>query len=182
MCPKEVPELDWLNDPIVEVDTNVNEFAIAGKMPKVIEKILGWGQGNSTWPLGMGIACCAVEFMAACSSKYDIARFGAEAVRASPRQADLMVVSGTVTEKMAVVLRRLYEQMAEPKYVIAMGACASNGGPYWDTYNVVEGVHKVIPVDVYIPGCPPRPEAFLQAVMEIQSMSATGKRGLITKG
>lgn len=182
MSPKQVPELDWLNDPVVLADVEVNENVMVGKFPKVIEKLLGWGSGNSVWPITMGIACCAFEFIAACMPKYDVARFGSEALRATPRQADLMVVSGTVNEKMAVVVRRLYDQMAEPKFVIAMGACACNGGPYWDTYNVVDGVHKVIPVDVYIPGCPPRPEAFLQALMEIQSQICTGKRGLITKG
>jgi NADH-quinone oxidoreductase subunit B len=175
-------ELDWLNDSVVVSDAEANQNVIVGKLPAVVQKVLGWGYGNSTWPLGFGIACCAIEMMAASCSKYDIARFGSEAVRMSPRQADLMIVAGTVNEKMAVVVRRLYDQMAEPKFVIAMGACASNGGPYWDTYNVVDGVHKVVPVDVYVPGCPPRPEALLQALMEIQEMLKTGKRGLITKG
>lgn len=179
---KQVPELDWLNDPVVLSDVEVNENVVVGKLPHVVEKILNWGAGNSVWPVTMGIACCAFEFVAACMPKYDVARFGSEALRPSPRQADLMVVSGTVTEKMAVVLRRLYEQMAEPKYVIAMGACACNGGPFWEGYNVVDGAHKVIPVDVYVPGCPPRPEAFLQALMEIQTMVKTGKRGLVTRG
>jgi NADH-quinone oxidoreductase B subunit len=178
----QVNELDWLNDPVVVSDAEVNQQVIVGKLPAVVQKVLGWGHGNSTWPLGFGIACCAIEMMAAASSKYDIARFGAEAMRMSPRQADLMIVAGTVNEKMAVVVRRLYDQMAEPKFVLAMGACASNGGPYWDTYNVVDGVHKVVPVDVYVPGCPPRPEALLQGLIEIQEMCKTGKRGLITKG
>lgn len=178
----QVQELDWLNDPVVVSDAEVNQNVIVGKLPAVVQKILGWGQGNSTWPLGFGIACCAIEMMAASCSKYDIARLGSEAVRMSPRQADLMIVAGTVNEKMAVVVRRLYDQMAEPKFVIAMGACASNGGPYWDTYNVVDGVHKVVPVDVYVPGCPPRPEALLQGILEIQEMLKTGKRGLVTKG
>jgi NADH-quinone oxidoreductase subunit B len=178
----QVQELDWLNDPVVVTDVEVNQNVVVGKLPQVIERVLGWGQGNSTWPLGFGIACCAIEMMAASCSKYDIARLGSEAVRMSPRQADLMIVAGTVNEKMAVVLRRLYDQMAEPKFVIAMGACASNGGPYWDTYNVVDGCHKVIPVDVYVPGCPPRPEALLQGILEIQEMLKTGTRGLVTKG
>ncbi|HYF95897.1 MAG TPA: NADH-quinone oxidoreductase subunit B family protein [Symbiobacteriaceae bacterium] len=182
MCLNDSPELDWLNDPVVRSDVEVNENVVVGRLPGVIQRMLNWGAGSSVWPLTSGIACCAFEFMAACMPKYDIARFGSEALRASPRQADLMVVSGTVTEKMAVVVRRLYDQMAEPKYVIAMGACACNGGPYWNGYNVVDGVHKVIPVDVYVPGCPPRPEAFLQGLMEIQSMIKTGKRGLVTKG
>lgn len=177
-----VRELDWLNDPVVETDVDIDQNVIVGKLPAVIEKILGWGYGNSTWPLSFGIACCAIEMMATCASKYDIARLGSEAMRATPRQADVMIVAGTVNEKMAVVVRRLYEQMPDPKFVIAMGACACNGGPYWDTYNVVDGVHKVVPVDVYVPGCPPRPEALLQAFLEIQEMLKTGKRGLITKG
>ena len=175
-------QLDWLNDPVVVSDADVNQTAnaIVGHLPAVVEKVLQWGQGSSVWPLGFGIACCAIEMMAASCSKFDIARFGSEAVRMSPRQADLMIVAGTVNEKMAVVLRRLYDQMAEPKFVIAMGACASNGGPYWDTYNVVDGVHKVVPVDVYVPGCPPRPEALLQGLMEVQEMLKTGKRGIVT--
>jgi NADH-quinone oxidoreductase subunit B len=178
----QVNELDWLNDPVVVTDVEVNQNVLAGDYTSVVQKVLGWGYGNSTWPVSFGIACCAIEMMAAGMAKYDIARFGSEAFRASPRQADLMIVAGTVNEKMAVVVRRLYDQMAEPKFVIAMGACASNGGPYWDTYNVVDGVHKVVPVDVYVPGCPPRPEALLQALMEVQEMIKTGKRGLITKG
>lgn len=177
-----VQELSWLNDPVVETDVDINQNVIVGKFPAVVEKILGWGAGNSTWPLTFGIACCAIEWMATCSSKFDIARFGSEATRATARQADLMVVSGTVTEKMAVVIRRLYDQMPDPKFVMAMGACACNGGPYWDMYNVVHGVHKIVPVDVYVPGCPPRPEAVLQGLMEIQEMMKTGKRGLVTKG
>ena len=168
MGENQVNELDWLNDPVVESDVEVNQNVIIGKLPAVVQKVLGWGYGNSTWPLGFGIACCAIEMMAASCSKYDIARFGSEAMRMSPRQADLMIVAGTVNEKMAVVVRRLYDQMSEPKFVLAMGACASNGGPYWDTYNVVDGVHKVVPVDVYIPGCPPRPEALLFGLMKLQ--------------
>lgn len=120
--------------------------------------------------------------MAAGAAKYDFARFGSEAFRASPRQADVMIVAGTVNEKMAVVVRRLYDQMAEPKFVIAMGGCASTGGPYWDTYNVVDGVHKVVPVDVYVPGCPPRPEMLIQGLLEIQEQIKTGRRGMVTKG
>lgn len=177
-----VNELDWLNDPVVVSDADVNQNVLVGKLPDVAQKVLNWTKGVSTFPLGFGIACCAIEMMAAGDATHDISRFGAEAFRASPRQADLMIVAGTVNEKMAIVVRRLYDQMAEPKFVIAMGACASNGGPYWDTYNVVDGVHKVVPVDVYIPGCPPRPEALLQGLMEIQEMVKTGKRGLITKG
>lgn len=178
-----VKELDWLNDPVeLTADMTANQNVIVGKLPTVIRKLMDWGRGNSVWPLGFGIACCAIEMMAAAGPKYDMAMWGSEAMRFSPRQADLMVVAGTVTEKMAPVLRRLYDQMPEPKYVMAMGACASNGGPYWDAYNVVDGVHKIVPVDVYIPGCPPRPEAFLQGLMEIREAIKTGKRGTMTGG
>lgn len=175
-------ELDWLNQPITlhDTDVNVTPAAITGKFPAVVRWLLNWGRSNSVWPLTMGLACCALEMQAAAMSRFDLARFGSEAFRASPRQADLMIASGTVNEKMAPVLRRLYDQMAEPKYVIAMGACAMNGGPYWRTYNVVQGIHRVIPVDVYVPGCPPRPEALIQALTEVQSQIRTGRRGLIT--
>lgn len=175
-------ELDWLNEPVATFDTEVNEqpFAISGRWPAVVRRVLDWGRGVSLFPFSFGLACCAFEMMAAAASKYDLARFGSEAFRPSPRQADLMIVSGTVTEKMAPAVRRLYDQMAEPKFVIAMGACATNGGPYWNTYNVVDGVHKLIPVDVYVPGCPPRPEALIQALLEVQSQIRTGRRGLVT--
>lgn len=146
----------------------------------MVKRVLDWGRGLSLFPFGFGLACCAFEMMAAACSRYDLARFGSEAFRPSPRQADLMIVSGTVTEKMAPVVRRLYDQMAEPKYVIAMGACDMNGGPYWNTYNVVDGVHKLIPVDVYVPGCPPRPEALIPALMEVQEQIRTGRRGRMT--
>lgn len=169
-------ELDWLNDPVVLHDTDVNElpFAISGRMPAVIRRLLNWARGSSIFPLSFGIACCAIELMAAGFPRYDLARFGSEVARASPRQADLMIVAGTVNEKIAPVVRRLYDQMAEPKYVIAMGGCAISGGPYWDTYNVIDGVHKLIPVDIYVPGCPPRPEAFIQALVEIQERIKAG--------
>lgn len=173
--PKQEHVLEWLNDPLVVSDVTVNQNVVVGKMPAVVRKLLHWGQGNSVWPLGFGIACCAIEMMAAGASKSDVARFGSEVFRASPRQADLMIVAGTVNEKMALVVRRLYDQMAEPKYVLAMGACASNGGPYWDTYNVVDGVHKVVPVDVYVPGCPPRPEALIQGIMQVQQLIKEGR-------
>ncbi len=128
------------------------------------DRLYNWGRKRSLWPLAFGVACCAIEFFAAAASRFDLGRFGMEIVRASPRQADLMIVSGTVTKKMAAQVVRLYNQMPEPKYVIAMGACAISGGPFKEGYSVVSGVDKLIPVDVYVPGCPPRPEALIHAI------------------
>jgi NADH-quinone oxidoreductase subunit B len=134
-----------------------------------LEQAMNWAKESSIWPMTFGLACCAIEMMATGASRYDLDRFGAGAFRASPRQADLMIVAGTVTFKMASRVRRLYEQMPDPKYVIAMGACTVGGGPYFKWgYHVVKGVDLVVPVDVYVPGCPPRPEALLEGVMRIQ--------------
>ena len=133
-----------------------------------LEELYNWGRKNSVWPLGFGLACCAIEMIAASMSRWDLARFGAEVFRPSPRQADLMIVAGTVTKKMAPQVVRLYNQMPEPKYVIAMGACAISGGPFKQGYNVLKGIDRFIPVDVHIPGCPPRPEALLHAFMALQ--------------
>jgi NADH-quinone oxidoreductase subunit B len=133
-----------------------------------LEELYNWGRKNSIWPLGFGLACCAIEMIAVSMARWDLARFGAEVFRPSPRQADLMIVAGTVTKKMAPQVVRLFNQMSEPKYVIAMGACAISGGPFKQGYNVLKGIDRFIPVDVHIPGCPPRPEALLHAFMTLQ--------------
>jgi NADH-quinone oxidoreductase subunit B len=133
-----------------------------------LDKVYNWGRSASVWPLMFGLACCAIEMICAAASRYDIARFGMEIMRPSPRQSDLMIVSGTVTKKMIPIIVRLYNQMPEPKHVLAMGACASGGGPFKEGYNVVSGVDKFIPVDVYVPGCPPTPQALLNGLMKIQ--------------
>jgi NADH-quinone oxidoreductase subunit B len=133
-----------------------------------LQDVYNWGRKNSIWPLQFGLACCAIEMIAASMARYDLARFGAEVFRPSPRQADLMIVAGTVTKKMAPQVVRLYNQMPEPKYVIAMGACAISGGPFKQGYNVLKGIDRYIPVDVHIPGCPPRPEALMHAFMTLQ--------------
>jgi NADH-quinone oxidoreductase subunit B len=133
-----------------------------------LQEIYNWGRTSSIWPLNFGLACCAIEMIATTMARYDLARFGAEVFRPSPRQADLMIVAGTVTKKMAPQVVRLYNQMPEPKYVISMGACAISGGPFKQGYNVLKGIDRYIPVDVYIPGCPPRPEALIDAFMELQ--------------
>ena len=139
----------------------------SGASGVMLTKLADWGRSQSLWPMTFGLACCAIEMMATSASRFDLARFGAEVYRASPRQADLMIVSGRVSQKMAPVLRQLYDQMPEPKWVIAMGACASCGGVF-NNYAIVQGVDKVVPVDVYVPGCPPRPEALIHGIIKLQ--------------
>ena len=142
-------------------------------MMTTLEKAVAWAQSRSMWPDTFGLACCAIEMMSIVSSRYDIARFGAEVFRASPRQADLLIVSGRVAQKMAPVLRRIYDQMLEPKWVISMGACASTGGVF-NNYGLVQGVDQIVPVDIYVPGCPPRPEMLIDGIMLLHDRISKG--------
>jgi NADH-quinone oxidoreductase subunit B len=153
-----------INHPNVQIPPEmINQVAITS-----LDKIYNWARSNSMWPMMFGLACCAIEMICTAASRYDLSRFGMEVMRPSPRQADVMIVSGTVTKKMIPQIVRLYNQMSEPKYVISMGACASGGGPFKEGYNVVPGVDKYVPVDVYIAGCPPTPQALLHGLITLQ--------------
>lgn len=134
----------------------------------VFDDIINWGRSNSVWPLAFATSCCGIEFMSVAAARHDMARFGFEVTRNSPRQADFLMVAGTIVHRMAPILKRVYDQLAEPKYVIATGACAVSGGPFRNSYHTVQGIDKIIPVDVFVPGCPPRPEAMLYGMMQLQ--------------
>ncbi len=161
------PEPDLTPEQLLEMEQQ-GIFLTSGEKLNAINVLYNWGRRQSMWPMMFGLACCAFEMMAAGAPRFDMARFGSELFRASPRQADVMIVCGTVTKKMAPLVVRLYNQMPEPRYVVAMGACAVSGGPFHNGYNVVKGVDTYIPVDIYIPGCPPRPESLLHGWIQLQ--------------
>jgi len=152
----------------VPVPDDLANNVLITNVAKLLDPVYNWSRRNSLWPLGFGLACCAIEMICTAASRYDLSRFGMEVFRASPRQADLMVVAGTVTKKMIPTIVRLYNQMSEPRYVLAMGACASGGGPFKEGYSVVDGVDKFLPVDVYVPGCPPTPQALINGLIALQ--------------
>ena len=165
---KSIPYEEFKNNEYLEdMVKQLNEGGV-NVMLGCLDDLINWGRSNSLWPLTFATSCCGIEFMAVGAARYDFARFGFEVARASPRQADMIMVAGTITHKMAPVLKRLYDQMADPKYVVAVGGCAISGGPFKKSYHVLNGVDKILPVDVYIPGCPPRPEALLYGMMQLQ--------------
>jgi NADH-quinone oxidoreductase subunit B len=168
-----VTELGMPGNGLPDGDQGAGSVGPAQRLvPDPVRIVLNWGRRYSLWVFNFGLACCAIEFIAASMARHDFIRLGVIPFAPGPRQADLMVVSGTVTDKMAPAVRRLYEQMPEPKYVISFGACSNSGGPYWDSYSVTKGVDQVVPVDVYVPGCPPRPEALLQGILRLQQKIA----------
>ena len=154
---------DYLENMVKELQANGVNVAVSK-----LDDLINWGRSNSVWSFLLGTSCCAIEFMTLGAARYDMARFGFEVTRNSPRQGDVLLVLGTITNKMAPLMKRLYDQMAEPKYVVAVGGCTISGGPFKKSYHVVKGIDKIVPVDVYIPGCPPRPEAFYYGLMQLQ--------------
>lgn len=171
-----MPVQNTTNNIQIEVNPNdMDQMLNTGVLTTKAQQFISWGRKNALWPLPFGTACCGIEFMSVVGPRYDVARFGAEVVRFSPRQSDLLIVAGTITEKMAPVLKLIYDQMLDPKWVLSMGACASSGG-FYRAYHVLQGADKIIPVDVYVPGCPPTPEAVIDGIMKIQELIGSGKK------
>jgi NADH-quinone oxidoreductase subunit B len=160
---EEFNDNEYLENYLKELEANGVNVVL-----NTLDDIINWGRSNSLWPLIFATSCCGIEFMASAAAHHDIARFGMEVTRNSPRQADVMIVCGTIVHKIAPLLKRVYDQMAEPKYVVAMGSCAISGGPFVNSYHVIKGVDQIIPVDVYVPGCPPRPESLFYGLMQLQ--------------